>query len=291
MLSLMHHPRWLGLRTLRHCHRRVPISALVLVILSCLLVPMKSLASESVVDLGKATNALPNEYFPLSGFHHTGKLLTIKGKVELLFIGAQADPFSGMERWPVVMALDNFGTLGHITAVVPPCPVTNMQVCLYSYATYDWSHATYRSQYFAFVHKDVLDLQGHPYQRLSTSEQKLYRRYTGGKPSIDPCSPASTRQLPIVVVGGYVETVSPLVTCRDFSTTTTVGQGTEQIPMSFDAIRSAIIANKASTTSSTAYDVNAEANVITALICHADRLQPARACGRSVIKKILKYVK
>jgi hypothetical protein len=38
-------------------------------------------------------------------------------------------------------------------------------------------------------------------------------------------------------------------------------------------------------------DYNAEANVITALICYADHLQPKAVCGRSTIRTILKHVK
>jgi hypothetical protein len=38
-------------------------------------------------------------------------------------------------------------------------------------------------------------------------------------------------------------------------------------------------------------DVSAEANVITALVCHADHMQPKRVCGRAVIRKIVKHVK
>ncbi|HEX6510516.1 MAG TPA: hypothetical protein VF221_23040 [Chloroflexota bacterium] len=37
--------------------------------------------------------------------------------------------------------------------------------------------------------------------------------------------------------------------------------------------------------------VNAEANIIMALICHADGNKPANACNRPVIKAILKHVK
>jgi hypothetical protein len=38
-------------------------------------------------------------------------------------------------------------------------------------------------------------------------------------------------------------------------------------------------------------DVNAEANIITAFVCHADGHKPVSVCSRPVVKRILKYVK
>jgi len=37
-------------------------------------------------------------------------------------------------------------------------------------------------------------------------------------------------------------------------------------------------------------DYNAEANLLTAFICHADGLKPAQVCHRSVIRSILKHI-
>jgi hypothetical protein len=38
-------------------------------------------------------------------------------------------------------------------------------------------------------------------------------------------------------------------------------------------------------------DVNAEANLITALVCHADRLQPRQVCTRPGVRAILRRVR
>ena len=38
-------------------------------------------------------------------------------------------------------------------------------------------------------------------------------------------------------------------------------------------------------------DTNAETNIITALICHADGRKPAKVCNRAVIRSMLKHVK
>jgi hypothetical protein len=37
-------------------------------------------------------------------------------------------------------------------------------------------------------------------------------------------------------------------------------------------------------------NVNAEADIMTTIICHADGMKPAKVCGRAVIKTILKHV-
>jgi hypothetical protein len=43
--------------------------------------------------------------------------------------------------------------------------------------------------------------------------------------------------------------------------------------------------------SRTVADINAEANIITALICHGDGMQPAKNCDRAVVKTILKHLR
>jgi hypothetical protein len=62
--------------------------------------------------------------------------------------------------------------------------------------------------------------------------------------------------------------------------------------MTFAQVQSALISGKEPWSNSTLVaDVNAEANAITALICHADGKKPASVCSRPAIKVILKHVK
>lgn len=220
-------------------------------------------------------------------------------RAQVLFIGTQADIFSAIERWPMVKALEQFGTLSGVNALTPPCPVVNTSgPCLTAYPTYDWSRAHYVSRYVDFVHKDVVNLQGRPFQRLTQREAALLRRY-GTRPykrgqmvNMNPCSPATMRSYPVVLIGGYLETISNVVICADYSTQVpTAGGNSQQVPLSFEQIRSRIAGNVKSLGESTGPDVNAEANLISALICHADHLQPKKVCSRPGIKGILKYVK
>jgi hypothetical protein len=228
------------------------------------------------------------------------------GLPELLFIGTQTDGPSAAERWPLVKALDQFGTLDHVRAtksrgmpsVVPPI-----------FPTFDLSRATYRSHYLAFVHKDMLDASGHLYQRLSKQEQAIYVRYAraANEPfKNDPNRvlataifgnlPASTRRFPIVVVGEYLETYSQDVRESDFTQQTPAPGGTPGIDfktegLPFSAVQDAMIQNKDPSGTRVVEDVNAEANIITALICHMDGRRPAQVCNRQGIKAILKHVK
>jgi hypothetical protein len=61
--------------------------------------------------------------------------------------------------------------------------------------------------------------------------------------------------------------------------------------MPFDTVRQALATGKDPQGSLLVEHVNAEANVLTALICHADGKRPGSVCNRSVIKRVLKYVK
>lgn len=256
-------------------------------------------AASGILDLGSPTNDVPPN-LPLGGFHRVGQPARSGSRAQVLFIGTQADAFSAMERWPMVKALEQFGTLSGVKDLTPPCPVANTSgPCLTSYPTYDWSRAHYVSRYVDFVHKDVFNLQGRPFQRLTHNEAALLSRY-GPRPykrgqvtNILPCDTATLRSYPVVLIGGYLETISNVVICADYSTQAPSAGGPlpPNVPLSFEQIRSRIAGNVKSIGESTGPDVNAEANLISALICHADHLQPKKVCSRPGIKGILKYVK
>lgn len=304
---------------------RLGILALAMVIIGTTLLPTRSTsAASTIVDLGKPADvASTNNYFPLSGFHRVGKSGPAHGKVRLVFIGTLSteDSRSAVERWPVVKALDQFGQFTGVKAVDMRCSGhgTTTLTCP-GLPTFDWSHARYRSNYVAFDHKDILGLNGSTYfQRLSTAELALYNRYARVPlpPGLsqqqkkvllkrDPYAVMQTvtvstygqtsRGLPLIGVGGYVQTVSQVVQPGDFEVAATPPLGTPQaitpaIVQSFATIENDLRANRDPAGDHLAEDVNAEANIMTALICHADGMKPKNVCGRSVIKAILKDVK
>jgi hypothetical protein len=274
-------------------------------------------------------------YFPLSGFRRISMNLRRGGKPELLFIGAQGQFFNqiNIERWPVVKALDQFGTLSAARPVDGQCqkvrsrsPETaGMPIC--GYSTFDLTRARYSSRYISFISRDLAQVGRYGnlqrLQSLPPAEQALFDRYVrvrghplcyrgqkAGKPYLTPCKSeedfmlatagygAGLRVLPAVAVGGYLQTVSQMMISGDFEVP--IPSPTAIPPhvslrwsksLSFSQVQSALIHGKDPPSTNLVENVNAETNVITALICHADGKKPASVCGRPTIKAILRHVR
>jgi len=241
-----------------------------------------------ITNLGKPTNDLSTDLFPLSGFHHSAFNAVAGGKAKLVFVGTQGDGASAVERWPVVKALDQFGTLSNVQ---PSTSGTGTIPFFVPIATFDWSHARYRSSYATFVHVDTTGASGHPLQRLSGIAKALYDRY------VRPLSAqARFNNWPIVAVGNYVQTFSRNMTEGSlvrtvFPTPGTPVEGNMHVPLSFSDAQQALIQGKDPPNMQTVENINGEANVITALICHSDGKKPSSVCNRPTIKGILKEVK
>jgi hypothetical protein len=254
----------------------------------------------SVTDLGKPTNDRSgNPNFPLDGFHKVKTNLTANHRPELLFISTQHDPRSAAERWPLVKALDRFGVLSHVdTAVTTVAPILSAR----DNPTFDLTHATYRSRYLTFVHKDVIDGHGHYLQKLTSTEHGLYVKYVQFKGPANLCNPnpadperflcsvdrgfQTTRMFPLLLIGGYLQTTG------QFILPSMVADQTGQNGLTFATIQTALRSDKEPFSGSTLVSaVNGEANIITALICRVDGKKPGSVCGRSVIKQLLRHVR
>jgi hypothetical protein len=203
-------------------------------------------------------------------------------------------------------------------------------------ATFDFTRARYSSPYVAFASRDLIRPAGikmRSYQLLNAAEAQLYKKYARplGKPSCYktdssghvikdrngqwetyPCTgfadyvnqaagddAQGTRRLPLIAIGGYLQTDSQVLVAGDLSQTIAVTPQPGSSPLywtraySFSAIQAAMIADKDLTPAPNhlVENINAEANVMTALICHADGGKPASVCGRPVIKTMLKLIK
>lgn len=313
--SMTHRQRWIAR----------PLSAALLVIL----IAGGAVAASSILDLGKpTTSVVSNANFPLSGFRRTKLALRSHGLPELLWIGTAwpGDGASNTERWSLTKALEQFGTLSGVTPATPVCgPPRNISlhrpdmVTPCSAPTFDWSHARFTSKYLVFVHKDLLDHDGMVFQRLTVVEQKVFDRYVRAAPGSGPLSvgqsvynvlspsEGSSHVFPLISVGGYLQTLSQVPLFGDFAPDSSFyvtqdhdyRQGFTVLPFTYlyssysiSKVESALVSGTPPAPNSTMIaDVNAEANVITALICHADGGKPANVCGRSVIKALLKHVK
>ncbi len=207
--------------------------------------------SQSAVAAGLGAPSSDVASPPTGAFNHVGSPLYAGTKPELLFIGAQYCPHCAGERWVIVKALNQFGTFSNVTSSANDDGTI---------PTFDLHNAIYSSQYVTFVHRDVEDRAHQPLDTLSSDEQSLFGQY-------DPSG-----GIPLVLVGGYALLGDgydlSLISGKSFST---VQHGLQH----------------GDSSSSFVPAINAEANSITAFICHADRMRPHSVCDRPTIRQIV----
>lgn len=293
--------------------------AVAAVIVAATSVTMAGSRQVRVTDLGPLTNALP-QGVPTGGFRRVKTTLTSHGLPELLFIGTMVDERSAAERWAMVKALNQFGAFSHIDSAItrscayltaglnsrPQCRPAQVPGPRQGYTagvpTFDWSHATYTSRYLLFVHKDLIDLNLKMRQPLNPLERSLFTRYvalsgysnlydavwhTAIDLDTNQAFLQGSHRFPLVAVSRYIETSADVALYGDLYTFSNLAV------LPFTTIQQSLQKGRAQDHASPSLipDYNAEANVITALICHADGLKPAQVCHRPVIKSILKHVK
>ena len=277
---------------------------------------MPGWAASDVTSLVAPTTAVPNTLASGLGVRHLRTTLRAGGKAELLFLGTLVDGGSTAERWPVVKALTQFGTLSGVSpvisrdclyqlvALVPrlQCGPTEEHGFITGLATFDWSHTVYHSRYLVFVHKDLIDQNLRMRAKLSPLERSLFIKYvalpgfngyhdTVWHTAVDQHSVEGMLHLshrsPLLVVGRSVETGNNVAISGDLHSST----GRTVLP--FDAVQQSLMSGHAQggAPATLVPDYNVETNVITALICTADGLQPRAVCGRPVIRTILTALK
>lgn len=107
--------------------------------------------------------------------------LTVDGKPQVLYLGAEYCPYCAAERWPLVLALSRFGTFTGLELTESSSsdvyPNTN---------TFTFQHATYTSAYLAFTPVELYDRNDNPLQSATAAQQQLLQTYSqGGIPFID----------------------------------------------------------------------------------------------------------
>lgn len=195
-------------------------------------------------------------------------------------------------------------------------------------ATFDLAHARYSSRYIAFVSKDLIteQVEGqsvvfHAFQKMTPLERRVFNRFARPQGRVMcgrmahghyvtyPCTSYvdtveatintnTGRGLPLIAIGDYVQTASQVLTPSDLARTIALTSppgrivyASEELGLPFQTIQQALIHQKDPPTTRLVETVNSEANIITALICHADGKRPKSVCTRPVIKSILKYGK
>jgi hypothetical protein len=301
---MVHHARF-SIPRFRWIHP--PLAAILLLSLTVGLV----LAVSAITNLGPPTNDLPPKPAPvLDGFARKGPVLKQAGKPEVLFIGTEVSgegSGTAVELWALVKALDQFGRFSGVgMAETQNCEGTTAQTarCFSpsnfnrGYAILNLDHARYTSRHLSFVHKDLIDHSLHVNSNFSPVESSLIQRYIrryANPPTAqwsdfawqESTQPRENHGLPLVSIGGYLRVDSGVAIAGDLT------PSTSPMPLSFSAVQDSLRRGKAvgGAPYSLVPDVNAEANVLTALICHADGKQPASVCNRPVIRAIVKRVK
>jgi hypothetical protein len=110
-----------------------------------------------------------------------GSTLTVGGKPEVLYLGAEYCPYCAAQRWPLVLALSRFGTFAGLalteSSSTDVYPSTN---------TFTFLHSTYTSAYLAFTSVELYDRNQQPLQTPTAAEQQLLNGPgQGGIPFID----------------------------------------------------------------------------------------------------------
>jgi len=265
--------------------------------------------SASVVDLGKPTNDVSSTGFPsLDSFHRIGTNLHVGTKPEVLFLGefgAVSGTVDG-ERWAIIKALQQFGSLSRVAALQTGCDQRVAGYSLCTNPTFDLTRARYRSKYIAFADREIAILRtGGPwvkYAKLSGQAAVLYKRYAEIrnvpqrlKKIMEKGGPLA--KLPMVVIGNYLAVQPHYIGQSDLQSSVPVtpncgGCGGKSETVSFSTLHDALVHDR--TIPEWPYaviDINSEANVITALICHADGKKPTSVCTRPAIKQLLKLTK
>jgi len=204
----------------------------------------------SAVAAGLGSPSTTTPVSPVGDFKPVGNVLRQGGKPEMFFAGALYCPHCAVERWAIVKALQGFGSFSGQRSTTNGDGVP----------TFDLTHATYHSRYVAFVARDIQDQQYHPLQSLTGQQQALFNRYD------------STGSIPLVLVGGYAMSGSPI-------------DSSEAQGRSFTNVQQALRQGKHD---NFVHDVNDESTVITGLLCHADGMQPASTCNRGPVRSVVR---
>jgi hypothetical protein len=178
--------------------------------------------------------------------------LTVGGKPEVLYLGAEYCPYCAAQRWPLVLALSRFGTFTGLalteSSATDVYPSTN---------TFTFLHAAYTSPYLAFTSVELYDRDQQPLQTPTAAQQQLLNGPgQGGIPFID--------------LGGTV-----MLRSSGYTPQTLAGMTWTQVA---DALTN--------TASPAAQAIVGTANRITGQLCDLTHDQPAAVCQTPAVRAL-----
>lgn len=206
---------------------------------------MTEVSSSTLISVGKGSATDSGLSKP------GGTPLMLNGKPEFLFISADYCPYCAVERWAIVVALSQFGTLSGLQYMLSGPSDGNI-------STVTFSNVSYTSNYVAFQAIEIADRSGNPLQTMTQPQQTLFTQYDSSKaiPFIDIYNK-------YVIVGAQppISSVSNNIFTR---------LSWSQIGSQLNTPSSAI-----------AKAVDGSANYLISMICSVDGNQPSSVCGQS----------
>lgn len=193
-----------------------------------------------------------------------GKPLTLNGKPELLYVGAEFCPYCAAERWALVGALSKFGSFNGLelmeSSSTDVYPNTN---------TFSFLHASYSSPYLSLVTREIETRTHAPLQTLTTKENDLLNLY-----DVPPYVPNTQDSGSIPFV--------------DFANKFVI-DGASYSPQVLAGLNwQTIAATLSDPTSPVAKSIGGTVNEITAAVCVLTHNKPGSVCKTSLIQGLQK---
>jgi|HubBroStandDraft_1064217.scaffolds.fasta_scaffold228290_1 thiol-disulfide isomerase/thioredoxin len=193
----------------------------------------------------------------------TDKALTMNGKPEVLYMGAEYCPYCAAERWALAEALSRFGTFSNLHFI------HSSSTDVYAATpTLTFYQSTYTSKYLTFDPIELETVSEAPLQKADAAQTALINKYTQG-------------EFPFVDVGGKY-----------------IVDGAQYLPSTLGTNPSAGDISKTALTwqevgsdmqnpnSSVGQEILGAANHVTAAICKLTGDQPSNVCKSASVTSI-----
>jgi thiol-disulfide isomerase/thioredoxin len=182
----------------------------------------------------------------------TGPALTLGGKPEMLYIGAEWCPYCAAERWAMAVALNRFGTFSPLRGI------HSSSTDIYpNTATLTFHQVSYTSNYLVFTPVENQDVNHNLLQKTTPAQQAIWNKY-------DP-----SNGYPFIDIGNRFIA------------------GTTYNPQVLHGLTwSQIAADLHNPSSPVAQGVNGSANIFTAAICRITGNAPANVCTAAPVKTL-----
>jgi hypothetical protein len=211
------------------------------------LTDVSSVSAKTLQTIGKG-NVL-NMPTPVTG----QPPLTLNGKPEVLYIGAEFCPYCAAERWALYESLSKFGTFSNVTQVKSGTSDGN-------YSSLDFYKASFTSKYLSFVPIENEDRNRATLEKVTTAQNALWSKISNG-----------SQGFPFI----------------DFGNKYAIAAGAPLDPSVLGTLTQAQIASQLNDpTSKLAQTIGGGANDITAAICTLTNNQPASVCSAPQITSL-----